>query len=101
MLGLSFSLESVPLDQSTQGLLDASLPAFALLTRVLVRMLSMLVYARCQVWLAQSSLTELCRRTLRALPVVLRPQALCFPMCLRAGTHSPGTQPSAINGLFV
>ncbi|MEQ2162182.1 hypothetical protein GOODEAATRI_017207, partial [Goodea atripinnis] len=32
--------------------------------------LSMLVHARRQVWLTQSSLTEPCRRTLRALPVV-------------------------------
>ncbi|MEQ2186213.1 hypothetical protein GOODEAATRI_026335, partial [Goodea atripinnis] len=70
MLGLSSSLESVPLNQSTQGLLDASLQAFGLMTRELGRTLSMLVHARHQVWLAQSSLTEPCRRTLRALPVV-------------------------------
>ncbi|MEQ2163607.1 hypothetical protein GOODEAATRI_031972, partial [Goodea atripinnis] len=65
MLGLSSSLESVPLDQSTQGLLDAILQAFALMTRELGRTLSTLVHARRQVWLAQSSLTEPCRRTLR------------------------------------
>ncbi|MEQ2160412.1 hypothetical protein GOODEAATRI_033450, partial [Goodea atripinnis] len=70
MLGLSSSLESVPLDQSSQGLLGASLQAFALMTRELGRTLSTLVHARCQVWLAQSPLTEPCRRTLRALPVV-------------------------------
>ncbi|MEQ2187332.1 hypothetical protein GOODEAATRI_003645 [Goodea atripinnis] len=70
MLGLSSSLESVPLDQSTQGLLDASLQAFPLMTRELGRTLSTLVHARRQVWLAQSSLTEPCSRTLRALPVV-------------------------------
>ncbi|MED6243841.1 hypothetical protein ATANTOWER_028119 [Ataeniobius toweri] len=70
MLGLSSSLESVPLDQSTQGLLDASLQAFTLMTHELGRTLSMLVHARRQVWLAQSPLTEPCRRTLRALPVV-------------------------------
>ncbi|MEQ2172671.1 hypothetical protein GOODEAATRI_023446, partial [Goodea atripinnis] len=70
MLGLSSSLESVPLDQSTQGLLDASLQAFALMTRKLGRTLSTLVHARRQVWLAQSPLTEPCRRTLRALLVV-------------------------------
>ncbi|MED6240341.1 hypothetical protein ATANTOWER_019664 [Ataeniobius toweri] len=39
LLGLSSSLESVPLDQSTQGLLDASLQAFALMTRELGRTL--------------------------------------------------------------
>ncbi|MEQ2184697.1 hypothetical protein GOODEAATRI_010727 [Goodea atripinnis] len=70
MLGLSSSLESVPLDQSTQALLDASLQAFVLMTSELGCTLSTLVHARRQVWLAQSSLTEPCRRTLRALPVV-------------------------------
>ncbi|CAG5866048.1 unnamed protein product [Menidia menidia] len=70
MLALSSSLESVPLDHATQGLIDASLQAFALMTRELGRTLSTLVHARRQVWLAQSPLTEPCRRTLRALPVV-------------------------------
>lgn len=70
MLALSSSLESVPLDHATQGLVDASLQAFALMTRELGRTLSTLVHARRQVWLAQSPLTEPCRRTLRALPVV-------------------------------
>ncbi|MEQ2177661.1 hypothetical protein GOODEAATRI_005881, partial [Goodea atripinnis] len=69
-LGLSSLLESVPLDQSTQGLLDASLQAFALMTRELGRTLSTLVHARRQVWLAQLPLTEPCWRKLRALPVV-------------------------------
>ncbi|MEQ2161026.1 hypothetical protein GOODEAATRI_005431 [Goodea atripinnis] len=44
---------------------------FALMTRELGRTLSTLVHARRQVWLAQSPLTEPCRRMLRALPVVL------------------------------
>ncbi|MEQ2168715.1 hypothetical protein GOODEAATRI_017653, partial [Goodea atripinnis] len=35
LLGLSSFLEWIPLDQSTQGLLDASLQAFALMTREL------------------------------------------------------------------
>ncbi|MEQ2161414.1 hypothetical protein GOODEAATRI_009429 [Goodea atripinnis] len=70
MLGLSSSLESVPLDQSTQGLLDTSLQAFAQMTRELGRTLSTLVHARRQVWLVQSPLTEPCRKMLRALPVV-------------------------------
>ncbi|MEQ2165258.1 hypothetical protein GOODEAATRI_015014, partial [Goodea atripinnis] len=70
MLGLSSSLELVPLDQSTQGLLDASLQASALMTHELGRTLSMLVHAKRQVWLLQSSLTKPCRRTPTALPVV-------------------------------
>ncbi|MEQ2158848.1 hypothetical protein GOODEAATRI_016385 [Goodea atripinnis] len=56
--------------QSTQGLLDASLQAFALMTRELGRTLSMLVHARRQVWLAQSYLAKPCRRIQRVLPVV-------------------------------
>ncbi|MEQ2297050.1 hypothetical protein AMECASPLE_030766 [Ameca splendens] len=82
MLGLSSSLESVPLDQSTQGLLDASLQAFALMTREVGRTLSTLVHAWCQVWLAQSPLTEHCRRTPRALPVV--PEELFSSAALEA-----------------
>ncbi|KAK5599374.1 hypothetical protein CRENBAI_021924 [Crenichthys baileyi] len=70
MLGLSSSLELVPLDQLSQGLLDTSLQAFAPMTRELGCTLSSLVHAWCQMWLAQSSLTEPCRRTLRALPLV-------------------------------
>ncbi|MEQ2182576.1 hypothetical protein GOODEAATRI_023766, partial [Goodea atripinnis] len=70
LLGLSSSLESVPLDQSTQGLLVASLQAFALMTRELGCTLSTLVHAQRQVWLAQSSFTKPCRRTLKVLPVV-------------------------------
>ncbi|MEQ2176905.1 hypothetical protein GOODEAATRI_032969 [Goodea atripinnis] len=46
LLGLSSSLESVPLDQSTQGLLDASLQAFALMTRELGRTLWSMLGAR-------------------------------------------------------
>ncbi|MEQ2162826.1 hypothetical protein GOODEAATRI_023882 [Goodea atripinnis] len=71
MLGLSSSLEPVPLDQSTQGLSDASLQGFALMTRELGCTLYMLVHAQRQQWLAQSSLTKPCRRTPRVLPVVL------------------------------
>ncbi|MED6243662.1 hypothetical protein ATANTOWER_024655 [Ataeniobius toweri] len=48
MLGLSSSLESVPLDQSTQGMVDESLQAFALMTRELGQTLSMQVHARRQ-----------------------------------------------------
>jgi len=70
LLGLSASLEDVAIDAPTQGLMDASLHAFALLSREVGRVLSTLVQARRQVWLAQSPLTEACRRTLMGLPVV-------------------------------
>ncbi|XP_020780058.2 uncharacterized protein LOC110159790 [Boleophthalmus pectinirostris] len=70
LLGLSVSLEALPVDQPTQGLLDASLQAFALMSRELGRLLSTLVQARRQVWLAQSPLSEASRRTLRSVPVV-------------------------------
>ncbi|KAK5609913.1 hypothetical protein CRENBAI_013558 [Crenichthys baileyi] len=72
LLGLSSSLESVSLDQSTQGMVETSLQVFALMTRELGQTLSTLVHARCQVWQAQSPLTEPCRQHLRALPVVSR-----------------------------
>ncbi|KAK5610972.1 hypothetical protein CRENBAI_023655 [Crenichthys baileyi] len=71
MPGLLSSLETVPLDQLTQGLVNAPLQAFVLMTRELEHVLSTQVHAWRQVWLAQSPLTEPCRRTLRALPVVL------------------------------
>lgn len=70
MLGLSASLDEVPVDQSTQGLMDASLQAFALMSRELGRLMSTLVQTRRQVWLAQSPLSEASRRTLRSVPVV-------------------------------
>ncbi|MEQ2178001.1 hypothetical protein GOODEAATRI_009522 [Goodea atripinnis] len=67
---LSSSSELVLFDQSTQGLLDASLLAFTLMTCELGCTLSTLIHAQRPVCLAQSSLTEPCMRTLRALPVV-------------------------------
>ncbi|XP_072319724.1 uncharacterized protein [Eucyclogobius newberryi] len=70
MLGLSVSLETVPVDQPTHGLVDASLQAFALMSRELGRLLSTLVQARRQVWLAQSPLSEASRKTLRGVPVL-------------------------------
>ncbi|MED6233591.1 hypothetical protein ATANTOWER_013817 [Ataeniobius toweri] len=68
MPGLSSSLEMVPLDQLTQGLVNAPLQAFVLKTQELEHVLSTLMHARRQVWLPQSPLTGPCRRTLRALP---------------------------------
>lgn len=70
LLGLSTSLETSTVDSSALGLLDASLQTFALMSRELGRLLSTLTLARRQVWLAQSPLTEPCRRTLRNVPVV-------------------------------
>lgn len=70
LLGLSSSLEGSQVDAPTQGLVDASLQAFAFMSRELGRLLSTLTQARRQVWLAQSPLTEVCRRTLKSLPVV-------------------------------
>ncbi|MEQ2179626.1 hypothetical protein GOODEAATRI_027079 [Goodea atripinnis] len=70
LLSLSSSLESVSLDQSTQGMVHASLQAFAFMMRELGHSLSMLVHDWHQVWLAQSHLTDPCRQTLNALPVL-------------------------------
>lgn len=70
LLGLSASLEACKVDTATQSLSDASLHTFALMSKELGRLLSALTQARRQVWLAQSPLTEPCRRTLRSLPVV-------------------------------
>ena len=70
LLSLASSLEGLNVDAPTLGLLDTSLQAFAFMSRELGRLLSTLTQARRQVWLAQSPLTEVCRRTLRSLPVV-------------------------------
>lgn len=70
LLGLSTSLETVELDVPMQGLVDASLQAFALMSRELGRLLSTLVQARRQVWFAQSPQSDTGWRTLRGLPVV-------------------------------
>ncbi|KAK7905160.1 hypothetical protein WMY93_017767 [Mugilogobius chulae] len=70
LLGLASSLETAGIDAPTQGLVDTSLQAFAFMSRELGRLLSILTQVRRQVWLAQSPLTDNCRRTLRALPVI-------------------------------
>ncbi|CAL8378924.1 unnamed protein product [Boreogadus saida] len=64
------SLQSSSADASVQSLSDTSLQAFAFMTRELGRLMASLTLARRQVWLAQSPLSEPCRRTLRTLPVV-------------------------------
>ncbi|XP_037604355.1 uncharacterized protein LOC119475586 [Sebastes umbrosus] len=69
MLALSASLQEAAPDVSSTSLSDASLQAFALMSRELGRLMSMLVQTRRQVWLAQSPLSETCRRTLRTVPV--------------------------------
>ncbi|CAL8255593.1 unnamed protein product [Boreogadus saida] len=70
MLALSTSLQQAAVEPSTQHLSDASLQAFALMSSELGRVMSTLVQTRRQVWLAQSPLTEACRKALRAVPVV-------------------------------
>ncbi|KAK0136957.1 hypothetical protein N1851_026823 [Merluccius polli] len=69
LLGLSTSLQQAQVEPSLQSLSDASLQAFALMARELGRTMSTLVQTRRQVWLAQSPLTETCRKVLRAVPV--------------------------------
>ncbi|KAK0146804.1 hypothetical protein N1851_013823 [Merluccius polli] len=67
LLGLSTSLQQAQVEPSLQSLSDASLQAFALMARELGRTMSTLVQTRRQVWLAQSPLTETCRKVLRAV----------------------------------
>ncbi|CAL8385973.1 unnamed protein product [Gadus morhua 'NCC'] len=69
MLALSASLQEVAVGAPAHDFSDASLQAFALMSRELERVMSTLVQARHQVWLAQSPLTEACRGTLRSVPV--------------------------------
>ncbi|CAL8348958.1 unnamed protein product [Boreogadus saida] len=69
MLALSTSLQQAAVEPSTQDLSDASLQAFALMSRELGRVMSTLVQTLRQVWLAQSPLTEACRKALRPVPV--------------------------------
>ncbi|MEQ2250822.1 hypothetical protein ILYODFUR_004792 [Ilyodon furcidens] len=70
MFALSASLQDAGGATTAVGFSDAALQAFALMTRELSRVMSFLVHARRQVWLAQSPLTEACRRTLRGVPVM-------------------------------
>ncbi len=70
VLALSQTLQTTGADAQAQGLSDASLQAFAFMTRELGRLMSTLTMARRQVWLAQSPLSEAYRKTLRTLPVI-------------------------------
>ncbi|KAL1246686.1 hypothetical protein QQF64_034383 [Cirrhinus molitorella] len=70
MLALSQSLQPSGGDATTQDLSDAMLQSIAFMTRELGRLMSMLTQAQQQVWLAQSPLSEACRKTLRDLSVV-------------------------------
>lgn len=56
-------------DGDAAGFCEAALEAFGYMSRELGRIMSYLVQARRQVWLAQAPLTEATRRTLRSLPV--------------------------------
>ncbi|MEQ2164596.1 hypothetical protein GOODEAATRI_008294, partial [Goodea atripinnis] len=70
MFALSASLQDVGGATAAVGFSDAAFQAFALMTRELVGVMSFLVQACRQVWLAQSPLIEACRRTLRGVPVM-------------------------------
>ncbi|MEQ2300858.1 hypothetical protein AMECASPLE_030125 [Ameca splendens] len=69
MFAISASLQDPGGATAAVGFSDAALQAFALI-RELGGVISFLVQARRQVWLAQSPLTEACRQTLRGVPVV-------------------------------
>jgi len=86
ILGLSQILQGSGVDSSAQTLSDASLQTFAFMSRELGRLMSTVTLARRQVWLAQSSLSEGCRRTLRSLPVV--PGHMFGPAAQQALEHS-------------
>ncbi|CAL8337509.1 unnamed protein product [Boreogadus saida] len=67
---LMLALSTAAVEPSMQDQSDASLQAFALISRESGRVMSTLVQTRRQVWLSQSPLTEACRKALRAVPVV-------------------------------
>ncbi|CAL8237246.1 unnamed protein product, partial [Boreogadus saida] len=68
LLGLLTSRQQAQVEPSLQSLSDASLQAFALMSRELGRTMSTLVQTRRQVWLAQSPLTETCLGAPRQSP---------------------------------
>lgn len=70
ILALSSSLQDSEADPSARSLSDASLQAFAYMTRELGRLMSSLTLARRQIWLAQSPLLPPCKRALLGLPVI-------------------------------
>lgn len=69
MFAMSASLRGIEGAAAATTFSDAALQAFALMSRELGRVMSYLIQARRQVWLAQSALSEACRRTLRGVPV--------------------------------
>ena len=69
-LAMSETLQSSEAEQEVQDLSEASLQAFAYMSKELGRLMSSLMLARHQVWLAQSPLSEASRRAVRTLPVV-------------------------------
>ncbi|KAJ8364380.1 hypothetical protein SKAU_G00132110 [Synaphobranchus kaupii] len=71
MLAQAQMLQPHPVDSSIGDLNDASLQAFASMSRELGRLMSTLVVARRQVWLAQAPLSDDLRGTLRKHPVIL------------------------------
>lgn len=70
LLALSQSVQSSEVEPPIRDLTDSLLQAFAYVAREQGRVMSHLTSARRQVWLAQSPLSEQCRKSLRSLPVV-------------------------------
>ncbi|MEQ2207720.1 hypothetical protein XENOCAPTIV_017486 [Xenoophorus captivus] len=70
MFALFASLQDAGGATVAVGFNDTTLQAFVLMTRELGHVMYFLVQAHRQIWLAQSSLTEACRRTLRGVPIM-------------------------------
>lgn len=85
MLALSATLQQESL-RAPVSFNDASLQAVALMTSELGHLMSTLVQASRQVWLAQSPLTDTCRRVLRSVPV--QPGELFGPAAVEALEHT-------------
>lgn len=89
VLAISAPFQTAGVDSKARTLNGISLQVTAFITRDLGRMLSPLTMACRQVWLAQTPLSETCRRTLRTLPVVpcqmFGPAALEALKCSRQG----------------
>lgn len=85
MLALSATLQQESL-RAPVSFNDASLQAVALMTSELGHLMSTLVQASRQVWLAQSPLTDTCRRVLCS--VLVQPGELFGPAAVEALEHT-------------
>ena len=70
ILALDKSLVDAGADRATQSLSEASLRAFAYMSKDLGKVMSTLTLARRQVWLAQAPVSQQCKKKLCKLPVV-------------------------------